>query len=606
MPQPEIQKPMTDFTTLAEAFFARVDHFENPAALRAKRNGRYQDIALSEVKAAVIQMAAGLQMLGVKAGDSVALISENRPEWLYSDYALALIGAVNIPVYPTLTPPLIEFILKDCGATVALVSSGAQYEKLRAIRANLPALKSVICFDPVSALGTGDGQLFDVINRGLKAGAAGEKVVREAAARVKPEDLASLVYTSGTTGQPKGVMLTHDNFVQNLIGSLQIIQLGGNDSALSLLPLCHTFERLVDYICFTQGTAISYAESVDKVRDNLLEVRPTIMAGVPRLYEKVFNGFVEKARGSLIGRLLINDAVINARALAAEALVPGAPAAGGWRRYKHKVYDALMYKKLRGNLGGNIRFFISGGAPLAKEHTLFFYGAGLPIVEGYGLSETSPVITLSPPLAIRPGSPGKPIPNVEVKIAADGEIMTRSRSVMKGYFKLPEKTAEVIKEGWFITGDVGHLDDDGYLFITDRKKDLIKTSGGKYVAPQGVEAALKHSHYIAEAAVFGDGKKYVAALLVPDFTRLTAWAREKGLPADDPAALIARTEVLAFMQTEVDAAQKDLPHHEQIKKFALLPAAFSLDAGELTPTLKVKRKAVAEKYKALIEPLFEE
>ncbi len=600
-----VHQPVPEFTTIPEAFFRRVDGPDDGPALKCKRAGAWVDIALSEVRQAVIDLAAGLEALGVRAGDPVGLISENRPEWLYCDYALMTLGAVNVPVYPTLTPNLIEFILKDCSAGAVVVSTRALYDKLRSVRANLPLLRAVVVIeDEGIALDPGDVGMRELCRR-AGADPGREARVRAAAAKVRPGDLASLIYTSGTTGQPKGVMLTHDNFASNIQGALAVIGLTGCDRALSLLPLCHSFERLVDYICFFCRVTIAYAEAVDKAAENLLEVRPTVMAGVPRLYEKVFAKFLDTARANPLGKLLVDDAVAVARAAAAERMTPGAPAASGWTRLKHKLYDALMYKKLRAKVGGRIRFFISGGAALAKEHALFFAGAGLPIVEGYGLSETSPVITLSPLDAPRAGSPGKLIPGVEAKLAPDGELLTRSRSVMKGYFNQPEKTAEVIVDGWFHTGDVGHFDADGYLFITDRKKDLLKTSQGKYVAPQHVEAVLKKSKYIAEAAVFGDAKKYVAALLVPDYALCAAEASARGWPADR-GALVKNPRFLAFLQTEVDRVQIELPSYEQIKKFALLEKEFTLEAGELTPTMKVKRKVVAEKYRALIEPLFED
>jgi long-chain acyl-CoA synthetase len=596
--------PFAPFTTLAQGFLARVDGPDNFRALMVKRAGRFDDIALSEVKSAVFDLAAGLMSLGIGKGGKVVLISENRPEWLYTDYALMLLGAINVPIYPTLTPPLIEYIIKDCAAELVIVSGEVQYRKIQEIRAALPALKGVVLFDPPAAApAAGDLTLFALLQRGMAAKDR-ESRVRAVAAAVSEKDLASLVYTSGTTGQPKGVMLSHENFTQNIMGSVQIIQLTGVDKALSLLPLCHTFERVVDYIGFFGGTAIAYAESVDKARDNLAEVHPTVMAGVPRLYEKIFAGFLEGAQQKFIGRLLVDDAVAVARAVAAAKLLAGSPPAGPWMKFKHWLYDKLMYGKLRAKMGGSIHFFISGGAPLSRDHSLFFHGVGLPIVEGYGLSETSPVITMNPREAIRPGSPGRVIPGVELKIAEDGEILTRSRCVMQGYYNQPEKTAEVMKDGWFCTGDVGHLDADGYLFITDRKKDLIKTSGGKYVAPQGVEAALKQSHFIAEASVFGDGRKFVVALLVPDFIQLAAWAKTQGWPETPPAELIKKPEVTALFDREVAAAQQELPHYEQIKKFALLPHEFTLGEGEMTPTMKVRRKVVGEKYKALIEPLF--
>lgn len=591
------------FSTLGEAFLKRVEGPDHANALMVKRDGRFSDIALSEVRDAVFSLAAALLEQGVTVGTPVGLIAENRPEWLYSDYALMLTGGVNVPIYPTLTPALIRYILNDCSAPLLFVSNGAQYEKIRQVRAELPKLKTVVVFDDHGVkLDGGDLSYRELCMRGGRVPDAGPRI-RAAVAGLKPDDLASLVYTSGTTGEPKGVMLTHDNFVQNMNNALKVVQIRGEDRLLSLLPLCHSFERVVDYICFLSGTTIAYAESVEKFKENLIEVQPTVMAGVPRLYEKIFSGFTEQARASVAGRLLVDDAVRTARAVAAARLLKDAPPAGAMTRLKHALYDRLVYAKLRAGLGGKIRFFISGGAALAKEHALFFHGAGLPIVEGYGLTETAPIITVSPLDGIRPGSPGKLIPNVEAKIAPDGEILTRSRCVMKGYFNAPEKSAEVLVDGWFLTGDIGHFDADGYLWITDRKKDLIKTSQGKYVAPQHVEGVLKKSRYITEAVVFGDARKYVAALLVPNFALAAQEAGARGWPTD-PAALITHASFLGLIQSEVDIVQQELPPFEQIKKFALLPRDLTLAAGELTPTMKVRRRVIGEKFKSLIEPLF--
>jgi long-chain acyl-CoA synthetase len=432
------------------------------------------------------------------------------------------------------------------------------------------------------------------------------QAVRTRAAEVKPEDLATLIYTSGTTGDPKGVMLLHSNLVSNVLGSLAAFSgIGVADTALSFLPLCHVFERMGGhYLLLHVGATIAYAEGVDKVPQNMLEVRPTLMLSVPRLYEKMYAKINEKVAGDPKARQKVfHWALATGREVFRHRCEKTTP--GLLLRVKHKLADTLVFAKIRERTGGRLQLFVSGGAPLAREIAEFFGSAGLLILEGYGLTETSPVISVNTPTALRPGSVGKPIPGVEVKIAADGEILTRGPHVMQGYYKQPDATAEAIdKDGFFHTGDIGVLDNQGFLIITDRKKDILVTSGGKNIAPQPIENKIKTNKFFAEIVMIGNKRSYAAALVVPNFDNLEKWAKAKGLPYATRDELAAKPEVAAHYKELVAELTSDLAQFEKIKKVAVLPREFSLEAGELTPTLKVKRRVVEQKYKAMIDALY--
>ncbi len=606
--------------TLVDLYRTAFAHHPRPDAFRTKRDGVWHDVSSAEAQAQIEQAAAALSTLGVVRGDRVAILSETRPEWALADFAILTLGAAVVPVYPTLTPDNSRYILADSAARVVFVSTAAQLEKVKALAPDLPALTAIIVFDPPALLSptahvAGGAQGRDDIPvrpwaELLDAGAAilttAPDTARRAGDAVQAEDLATLIYTSGTTGIPKGVELTHANLCSNVHDALLDFAIGDTDSCLAVLPLSHIFERMAGHFTMvSRGVSIAYAESIDAVSANLGEVQPTILFAVPRLFEKIYGRVLDTASAAPSLRRAI---FFRARDVAwrwARHQAVGAKPAGALLNLQHKIYDALVYKKLRVRVGGRIRFFVSGGAPLAREVAEFFIGCGLPVLEGYGLTETSPVIAVNRPDANKPGTVGRPIANVTVRIAADGEIEVQSPGVMRGYHHLPEETAKAIVDGWFRTGDIGHLDGDGHLVITDRKKDLLVTAGGKNIAPQPIENAIKADKYVTEAVLIGDRMPYCTALIVPHFEQLEAWAKFKGIAFANRAELLARPEVCDLYERRIEEATKGFARYEQVKKFALLENEFTVDGGELTPTLKVRRKIVNEHYAAQIAALYE-
>jgi long-chain acyl-CoA synthetase len=498
------------------------------------------------------------------------------------------------------------YVLNDSQAKVAIASTAAQVKKVTEVRAKAPHLKHVIRFDDPPQEGT--LSLDEVRARGREALAADRDAVKRRAAEVAPENLATLIYTSGTTGDPKGVMLTHDNIVSNVHGALAAFgDFGPSDVALSFLPLCHIFERMGGhYLMLQQGVTIAYAESVEKVPANMTEVRPTLMLSVPRLYEKMYARVREKvAADSALKQRIFRWALGVGRQVFQGSVEHRRPGVG--LRARQALADRLVFAKIRERTGGRLRLFVSGGAPLAREIGEFFGAVGLIILEGYGLTETSPVIAVNRPDRMKPGSVGPPLQNVEVKIAEDGEILTRGPHVMQGYYNKPEATAEAIDhDRWFHTGDVGIIDAEGFLVITDRKKDIIVTSGGKKIAPQPIENVMKTNPLIGEIVMIGNKRNFPSALIVPNFDNLQKWAREHGVTAASAEDLVRDARVVALYDQTIKELTKDLAQFERIKKIALLPREFTLEAGELTPTLKVKRKVVEQKYKDVIDRLYED
>ena len=591
--------------TLNQLFFDAVAKFNRPDALQVKTGGAYRPISHKEVADRVRHAARGLSYLGVRRGDRVAILSENRPEWAIADFACLTSGMTDVPIYPTLPSDQIAYILKDSGATAIFVSNKEQAEKIRQIRSQLPTLKSVIGFDEIPGLTNLS------IAELEKHGTQGENketitTYREDALTTRPDDLATIIYTSGTTGEPKGVMLTHDNIFSNVAAARTKIPFEGDDTALSFLPLSHIFERMGGhYLMFATGTSIAYAESIDTVPVNLGEVKPTIVLSVPRLYEKMYARILETA---LTGGFLKKKIFFWARGVAErwanEKLAGGEP--GGLLAWQYSIAQKLVFSKLKARTGGRLRYFVSGGAPLSPEINKFFYAAGLVILEGYGLTETSPVIGVNTPEDFRIGTVGKPIDGVEVKIALDGEILTRGPHVMKGYYNKPEATREVINpEGWFHTGDIGMLRDD-FLAITDRKKDIIVTAGGKNIAPQPLENKVKTNKYVAQAVMLGDKRKFPSMLIVPNFDQLEKWAMKRNIMWTDRGQLLRMPTIQAKMEKEVNKELEGAAHYEIPKKIGLLEHDFSIERGELTPTQKVKRRAIDKHYKELIDSLYED
>ena len=590
--------------TLTELFFTSIDRYTDtrPAALRAKVGGSWRAITHAELARRVIAVTAGLRELGIRPGDRVSILSETRPEWAIADYACLCAQAADVPIYPTLTARQTEYILKDSGAVGVFCSTAEQVAKVLEIRPNLPALRHVIVFEPEGKR-EGTITLEEMEARG-RAAAETYPRLREEAVAVSPDALATLIYTSGTTGDPKGVMLTHNNLWSNVQGGLQVLPLTAEDECLAMLPLSHVYERMVDYTLLAAGVIINYAESFDKVAQNLQEVRPTIVLSVPRLYEKVYARVLENALGgSSVKRKIFFWAKRVGEEWATLRLdqrpIPG------WLAFRHRIADRLVFAKLRARTGGRIRYFISGSAPLSPEIARFFFSAGLPVLEGYGLTETSPVLTLNPWQRPRIGSVGVTFPEVRLQIATDGEILAKGPNVMQGYYNKPEATTEAIDaEGWFHTGDIGELDADGYLKITDRKKDLIKTAGGKYIAPQPIENRVKLNKFVANAVLLGDKRKFSIILIVPDFEALEPWAKSRGLPYGSRRELLALPAVREKMNAEVGGMMSELAKFERPKKVVLLENDFTIESGELTPTLKVKRRVVERNYQQLIDTAY--
>jgi long-chain acyl-CoA synthetase len=585
-------------------FYRSVDTFHKPEHLRYKRDGAWRSVTSDEFRAAVEELSMGLRALGLERGDKVAILSENRPEWAFADLATLAVGAVDAPIYSTLTPPQVLYILNDSESKVVFVSNEAQWRKLAEVRAQARHLKHVIRMDPVPLEGT--LSLDEVRARGREALAGDKDAVRKRTAEVQPDDLATLIYTSGTTGDPKGVMLTHWNLTSNVLAAAKVFrELGADDVALSFLPLCHSFERTAGHnFMLYCGATIAYAESVEKVPENMQEIRPTLMCSVPRLYEKMYARVNEKvASDPPLRQKIFRWAIGVGREAFRHRVAKTQP--GAWLGFKFALADKLVFSKIKERTGGRLRLFVSGGAPLAREIAEFFGAAGLLVCEGYGLTETSPVITCNRPNEMRPGTVGKPLEAVEVRIAEDGEILTRGPHIMKGYFNKPEATAEAIDaERWFHTGDIGVIDADGFLTITDRKKDIIVTSGGKNIAPQPIENAIKTNPFFAEVVMIGNKRNYACALVVPNFETLEKWARAQGVSFGGRAELIAEPRVVAYYEQLVRDLTPHLAQFEKIKKIALLPQEFTLEAGELTPTLKVKRRVVEQKYADVIGRLY--
>jgi long-chain acyl-CoA synthetase len=590
--------------TLCELFYQSVDGFNKATHLLYKKDGKWTPISSREFREAVEELSMGLRELGIEPGDRVAILSENRPEWAMADLASLAAAAVDAPIYATLTAPQVLYILKDSGAKAIFVSNEVQAKKIAEIRSSAPDLKHVIAMEPSPVPGM--TPFAEVRAKGAEALKKAPNAVRDRAATVKPDDVATIIYTSGTTGDPKGVMLSHTNLVSNVLGSEKVFEgLAGDDTSLSFLPLCHVFERMSGhYLLLRVGAVIAYAEGFDKVPQNLLEVRPSLVLSVPRLYEKVYARVHEKvASDPPLRQRIFHWAMGVGKRVFRHKVEHTTP--GLFLRLQHAIADRLVFAKIRERTGGRIKLFVSGGAPLGREIAEFFGSVGLLILEGYGLTETSPVIAVNRPNALKPGSVGQALEGVEIKIAEDGEICARGPNIMKGYYHKPEATAEVLdKDGWFHTGDIGELDAQGFLTITDRKKDLIVTSGGKKVAPQPIENRLKSHPLIGECVMIGNRRNFPAALLVPNFENLELWAKGKGVGYKDRQDLLTKPETQRLYEETVAGLSKDLAQFEKIKKLTLLEKEFSIEAGQLTPTLKVKRKVVEEQFKGIIDRMY--
>jgi len=589
--------------TIPQLFLNTVKSYLKNNLLLYKEQGRYVPISTKEFSNFVQNLSLGFRDLGIKKGNKLILLSENCPNWVITDLANLCLGGITVPIYPSLMPEQIKYIIEDSDAEVVVCSSPELWQKIQVIKKDLTKVKHYIVFfkDPPEEVFT----LEQIMERGEKVSKENPGLFEGMALEVEPEDDASILYTSGTTGLPKGVILTHKNFISNIKATLSIIDISYKDTVLSFLPLSHVLERMVVFSYLYTGASIAFAESLDTLAENLLEIRPNIMVSVPRVFEKIYSKVIDNVLSSSPLKRKIFYWAVNVAKKCAERKLKKQPVPKALK-LKMSIANKLVCSKILDKTGGRVRFFVSGGAPLAKDIAEFFYSIGLLILEGYGLTETSPVVSANTFDNIKFGSVGKPIPGVEVKIAQDGEILVKGPNVMKGYYKKEEETREAFEGEWFHTGDIGHLDEDGFLVITDRKKDLIVTSGGKNIAPQPIENILKTSPYISNAVVIGDKRRFMSALIVPDFEKLEEYARFNNIPFNSHTDLVKNDEIIRFIESEVDRRTPDLSSYEKIKKITLLDREFEIEKGEITPTLKVKRNIVEEKYKDLIDALYKE
>ncbi len=577
--------------TLTELFLGAVDEFGDKRA--------YAETTYAQVEEAVRKGAAALSKRGVERGGRAAILSENRLEWALADWACLCAGVVSVPVYSTLPAAQVAYILEDSGSEVVFASGAEQAAKVREAAADLDRDVEIVVFDAEGAEGEGEAMVAwdDFLALG---GGASPEGFRAEALRARPEDVATMIYTSGTTGTPKGVMLTHNNLSSNVWACQRTLDVRSDDSTISFLPLSHVLQRMVDYLFFVTGCLVSHG-AIETVAEDIKRLRPTLLASVPRLYEKVYQKVLGATglKGKLVGWA--------ARTGRAGALLKEAGRSPGMGlRWRLAVADKLVFAKLRAGLGGRLRFFVSGGAALAPEINRFFLGAGIRILEGYGLSETSPVTNVNTFERFRIGTVGRPVPGTEIRIAEDGEILVRGPQVMKGYHGMEVKTREVVSEdGWFSTGDIGELSEDGYLTITDRKKDLIKTSGGKYVAPQAIENLLKQNPFFEQAVVVGEGRNFCSVLVAPAFDYLAQWAAGAGI-AGGGEALLKNPACQEHLKEQVFGALHDLARFETPKKIGLISEPLTIENGMLTPTQKVKRRVVAERYAGMIDDFYDD
>jgi long-chain acyl-CoA synthetase len=583
-------------STIPQAFQHSVERHGQQVALMHAVSGEYVPLTYEELARRAHRFALGLIHLGIQPGDRIGVISENRPEWAVADLGMLSVGAVNTPVFPTLPPAQLQYVFNDSGARLVIVSDKKQLAKLLEIRETLPDLERLVVFDPSDP---SDGRIthFDAVAPPADEEARLQGELDRRLAALQPDDLASVIYTSGTTGDPKGAMLTHGNFVSNAFAALGVVEVGPGDRFLSFLPLNHVFERLVGYyLPLFSGATIAYAESLMKLPKNMQQVKPTAMAAVPRLYETTAARVRQEAlRGPESRQKAMAWALEVADKWARK--VVGRQWPGVYLSLAHALADRLVYRKIRESFGGQVRLFVAAGAPLPPDVGYLFHGIGVTLIEGYGLTETSPIISVNRDYrSLKFGTVGPPVGGVEVRIAGDGEILVRGPNVMKGYWNKPEETAEAIDEaGWFHTGDIGHLDEDGYLVITDRKKNLLVLANGKKVAPAPIENKLKGSPLIAEVMLIGDQQDHVTALIVPDFDALRAAVPSEGAKLTNDE-LVLRKESQRAVEAEVKRLSGDLADFEKVRKLTLLPREFTVEGGELTPTLKLKRKVVLEKY----------
>ena len=585
--------------TTVNDLFCRVAAAANPrAVLWQNELGQWLPISSDQIYQRVRALAERFLSWGASKGDRIALISENRWEWAVTDFASLAIGAANVPIYPTLTGEQIAALLRDAGSRIAVVSSRAQFDKLNAVRGQTQ-LERIVIMDSVAPP---EGAIaFGAVMAGADARGAERDPVFDALVRsVAPGDVATLIYTSGTTGEPKGVVLTHGNIAANQNYAAVEYNFNPADSCISFLPLSHITARALDYAMYNAGAQVAYCAQFDKLPQAMKEIRPTFFVGVPRVYEKIRQAVEHKSAASPIRKRLLALALKIGAAQSDEVYRGHMPSAFGW-----KLANKLVYSKVQEAFGGRVRYFVSGGAPLGVDTARWFASAGIAVWEGYGLTETSPVIALNNPTAQRMGSVGPLQPNIEIQFASDGELLVRGPIVFPGYWKKPQANAECFSgEGWFHTGDIGHQDANGFLYITDRKKELLKTSGGKLVAPQPIENKLKTNVLVGNAALIGDKHKFISALISPNFIALEEWARQQGITFASHAELVADSRVHELYHGIVHNINADLANFESLKRFRLVPEEWTQETGELTPSMKLKRRVITERYASIVAEIY--
>lgn len=597
-----------EFSTITEMFdnVTRTFAGTQRPALKHKKGEKYVGVSYTALRRNVETLARGLSVLGVKRGDHIALISENRPEWIISDMAMLSLGAVNVPLYTILTPKQIEFILEDAKVSFVIVSNQLQLNKVTAVSRGVKSLKKIIVMNEQEDSET-EGVLTyaKLMNLGIKAGAEHREAVERERERIGPDDLLTIIYTSGTTGTPKGVMLTHKNLVSNIHASAACIPISADSVFLSFLPFCHSFERMAGYYtAMSCGATIAFAESIETVPQNFLEIRPTCVTAVPRFFERMHTRLQKQVASQPVFQRRIFEWAVG---IGKEYVQARKQNSSSWMLgLKRELAELLVFRKIKHRLGGRIEYFFSGGAALSRELGEFFEALGILVIEGYGLTESSPVISVNRIDNYRYGTVGHPIPGVDVKIAADGEILARGPNVMKGYWNNPQATAEAIDDGgWLHTGDIGRFDVDGFLVITDRKKHLFVSSGGKNIAPQPIESLFLQSEYIDQIVLIGDMRMFCSALVVPHFDAIREYAARHNIPRSSNEELVRSVEIYRLFQEEINRFQKDLAQFERVRKFTLLSQPLTIDNGEVTPTLKIRRGVVEEKFRQQIEKMYE-
>lgn len=594
-----------DANNLVAVFESTVQRCQARPCFRYVENGTWQTLNWLEVRSKVTRLSGGLRRFGIKLGDRVCILSKTRCEWTIADLAIMASGAVVVPIYESSTPDQICYIIENSGAKVIFVENESQYKKVLSVQKKLPELRQIICFDELSSKKPIEG-VYSLDEAMMLGGDAGEKVYRESIDLLKPENEASFVYTSGTTGDPKGAVLTHKNFLAALDSAAEVLHFDVDTESLIFLPLAHILARMVQFIQLSDGFVHCYAESIDRLLANITEVRPHFIASVPRIFEKIHSRVLQDvAASSPMKKNIFHWALgvgrERSRYLLNQQRVPILIAA------QYELAHRLVFSKLHKKLGGRMKFFISGGAPLSAEVGAFFHAFGFEILEGYGLTETTALVSINRPGATKMGTVGKPFSGMALKIAADGEILTKGGAVFSGYYKNPESTAEAIDaESWFHTGDIGELDAEGFLRITDRKKDIIVTAAGKNIAPQNIENLIKTDPYISQIVIHGDRRKFLSALVTLEKPEIEKFAKLHHIPFDKYDELVANEKVFDFIRTRIDEKNKQLAKYETIKRFAILPDDFSVESGELTPTLKIKRKVIAQKYRSIFDNFYAE